>query len=1469
MKNFFHILITALFVLPLQLLAQNDNRILLHSGALTPSANLEDFIKEQSPSANEIFNGYYYRFIQFTSIPNMHQKEVISSVGIKLLDYIPHNTYMAALPVSLNKTQLSTLNIRSVITQQAFQKINSKLIGIPEYAVKEKGMVDVVVQYQQNISQEIAQAEASKYGVKLSVSRINHTINLRISDKDINKLASQPWIFYMDAVSPASTPDDTKGRSLHRSNFINSNYNTGMHYDGAGVVIGLADDGEIGPHIDFTGRFTDHVGTGPGGTHGDMTSGIAIGAGNLDPVIRGMATGAHLQVYDINGYPHIIDAVNNYTTLGTVITSTSYSQGCNEYTTDTEFGDQTIHDNPQLEFVFSAGNNGGGDCGYGAGAGWGNITGGYKQGKNVIACANLSPLEVLDNTSSKGPASDGRIKPDISSNGLDQMSTDQNNTYQVGGGTSAACPGIAGICAQLYQAYKEMSGGNNPESPLIKACLLNSAEDIGNPGPDYTYGWGRVNARRALATLQEGRYLLDSISQGDTNTHTIVVPANIRQLRVMLYWLDPAGSPVSTQYLVNDLDMQVTDPTAFTPYDPWVLDPTPNAVNLSDTAVRGIDHLNNMEQVTIDAPGSGNFTITITGNAVPQGPQRYYIVYEFRTDEITVTYPNGGEGFVPNEQEVIRWDAPKGVSSFVLQYTTNAGLTWNNIGTANSAALQYTWTVPDSITGEACIRVSNGVSTDVSDTLFTIIRTPQNISVDWACPDSIRLIWDPVPGATGYEIYQLGAMYMDPVATSTTNSVILTGTNPIDEYWFSVSAIASNGSKGRRALAIHKAAGVFNCPLAIDAQISTALSPAAGSLQSCQDNSALSVSIVIENRGQNPIIDVPVGFSLDGGPAINETYIGTIAPSTSVTYTFTATVDLSGIGNHILQIWSSYVGDLNSFNDTLAQSINVLFGTLAPLPFTETFDIFALCSTNNDCEATVCAVPNGWINEESGVADDIDFRTNEGATPSVGTGPDVDHTTGTGTGRYMYLEASNGCFGKTALLTSPCVDLTASTAPQVVFYYHMYGANMGELHLDVYSEDTWTMDVMTPIVGDQGNSWHQVIVPLTSFAGNIVNLRFRGITGNDFASDLAIDDINVLESNAPPIASFFSSDNIGCVGTLITFTDQSLNFPSSWSWSFTPNTVSFVNGTTATSQNPQVQFNTAGNYDVTLTATNSFGSNAASQTSFVTILATAPMPVVENFQGASFPPQNWHVESAGGAFTWDKATGIVGSDGNTTDAAFLNNFDYNNVGAEDGLATYEFDLTGSVAPILTFDVAYARYDGTFFESLRVDVSTDCGTTYTPSGYFKSSTDLATVPDQNSAYSPQNATDWRNDTVSLSAWSGNIVVKFVNVNGYGNYLYIDNVNIDNAVGLHEHEFTGNIIVYPNPSNGLFNIVMNGLQKDLLDIQLYNMEGKLLQQNAVHVFGSYKSTLDMSTYSKGIYFLEIKGTNGVKRFKLTVI
>ncbi|MBN1340882.1 MAG: hypothetical protein JXA03_16260 [Bacteroidales bacterium] len=151
------------------------------------------------------------------------------------------------------------------------------------------------------------------------------------------------------------------------------------------------------------------------------------------------------------------------------------------------------------------------------------------------------------------------------------------------------------------------------------------------------------------------------------------------------------------------------------------------------------------------------------------------------------------------------------------------------------------------------------------------------------------------------------------------------------------------------------------------------------------------------------------------------------------------------------------------------------------------------------------SLPAGWTNS---LGDDIDWTVNSGSTPSSNTGPSGDHTTGTG--YYVYTEASDPNYpNKTALLVSPLFDLSNMIDVEVRFWHHMYGTAMGNLHLDVYHNSLWVNDVMTAISGNQGNQWHELVLDLTAYAGEQVKLRFRGITGTNYTSDIAIDDFSI------------------------------------------------------------------------------------------------------------------------------------------------------------------------------------------------------------------------------------------------------------------------------------------------------------------------------------------------------------------------
>lgn len=127
------------------------------------------------------------------------------------------------------------------------------------------------------------------------------------------------------------------------------------------------------------------------------------------------------------------------------------------------------------------------------------------------------------------------------------------------------------------------------------------------------------------------------------------------------------------------------------------------------------------------------------------------------------------------------------------------------------------------------------------------------------------------------------------------------------------------------------------------------------------------------------------------------------------------------------------------------------------------------------------------------------------------------------------------------------------------------------------------------------------IVNLNAFVGSTIKIKFENISV--YGNNLYIDDISVtgVSSLSPPVAEFTASNTNVCALTTVSFTDQTTNSPHSWNWSFTPNTVAFVEGTNSNSQNPKVQFLAGGNYTVTLNATNSNTSSQKVKTNYINV----------------------------------------------------------------------------------------------------------------------------------------------------------------------------------------------------------------------------------------------------------------------------
>lgn len=256
-----------------------------------------------------------------------------------------------------------------------------------------------------------------------------------------------------------------------------------------------------------------------------------------------------------------------------------------------------------------------------------------------------------------------------------------------------------------------------------------------------------------------------------------------------------------------------------------------------------------------------------------------------------------------------------------------------------------------------------------------------------------------------------------------------------------------------------------------------------------------------------------------------------------------------------------------------------------------------------------------------------------------------------------------------------------------------------------------------------------------------------------------------------PLACFSLSNSILCVISELPLQDNSSFSPSSWNWTLSPATHSFINGTNASSQNPVVSFSAGGTYTIQMTVTNSNGSDMRSENVDIALSTPENLPLEDDFEAV---PDDFTIENPDNSTTWTQTT-AAGGFGNSLTSFMVNNFSYNSPGQLDYYVSDLADLNGVADATLQFDVAYVPYSSGFSDGLKVDVSTDCGVNWTTI-FNKSGTDLGTTNSdyQNSPFTP-TATEWRTEVVSLAAYANEfLTVRFVNVCGYGNRLHVDNI-----------------------------------------------------------------------------------------------
>jgi PKD repeat protein len=318
----------------------------------------------------------------------------------------------------------------------------------------------------------------------------------------------------------------------------------------------------------------------------------------------------------------------------------------------------------------------------------------------------------------------------------------------------------------------------------------------------------------------------------------------------------------------------------------------------------------------------------------------------------------------------------------------------------------------------------------------------------------------------------------------------------------------------------------------------------------------------------------------------------------------------------------------------------------------------------------------------------------------------------------------------------------------------------------------------------------------------------------------------------PPVANFVANQTNVTPGTTVSFTDQSTGVPTSWSWALSPATGwTYANGTTSTSQNPQITFNTVGQYTVTLTATNAQGSDAETKTNYI-IVAQATGPCTPSTSNAC----DEYIQNVS-----------LSTINNTTACT------------SGGYASYistSTSLTKGTQYTATITPAVGATIGQAYTNDEIAVWIDYNNDFT----FSTAERVGYV---------LVAAGWSNQftfTVPTSATTGAVRMRVrisYSVDGaidpcavatYGETEdYIVNITQGGNVGLSELD-ENDILVYPNPTNAEFVVEIPQMQNELIEIRLLDVSGRLITTKKIQD-NNTKYEFSTHSFSKGTYYVEI--------------
>lgn len=575
--------------------------------------------------------------VQFDRPLTDADRQSLAANGLELISYIPNFTYTVHLEIEIDESFANQHGLRWLGEIYPDDKISPNIteLGIGDWARRGGDLVEfkIVLHDDEDLDYWAQEFENQFNAEIVGLARSINTVELIVPELSYLQISEIDAVIWIELDAPPPVVENNIARVNTGAEVLQQ---APYNLTGFGVTVAEWDGGSVyAPHDDLIGRITLRDGAGFS-DHATHVAGTVLGTGaHAGGTYAGMAPEAlmasYLWWFSISEMEEeYTDAINF---MGASIATNSWGYGSainvpacegvlgNYYTENTAI-DNIVRGSQgtPITICWSAGNSrstSSSSCGS-LGFIYGTI-GALATAKNIITVGAISSgSSAMTSFSSWGPTDDGRLKPDVCGPGCTLRSCAVDGDYWNACGTSMSCPAIAGTIAIIRDAVMS-SGQPYPVLPsTIKGILINTADDLGNTGPDYSFGHGRVNGVEAVdkIVIGEPSYVENQTTTGTVHVYDLTVPSGAARLKVTLVWSDPGGQGIAGKDLVNDLDLELIDPFAITEL-PWVLDPD----NPSNLATKGVDRLNNVETVEIESPTPGLWKARVSGFNIPSGPR--------------------------------------------------------------------------------------------------------------------------------------------------------------------------------------------------------------------------------------------------------------------------------------------------------------------------------------------------------------------------------------------------------------------------------------------------------------------------------------------------------------------------------------------------------------------------------------------------------------------------------------------------------------------------------------------------------------------------------------------------------------------------------------------------------------------------------------------------------------------------------